>query len=88
MVLVLDDAQHADDGLLDFLDHLLSTARAPIFVLALARPDLLRRRPDLGGRRATVVRLEPLDDDAMATLVDGLVADLPRRDADRAGRTR
>jgi class 3 adenylate cyclase/tetratricopeptide (TPR) repeat protein len=77
VVLVLDDAQHADDGLLDLLDHVSSTARASIFVLALARPDLLRRRPDLGGRRTTVVRLEPLDDDAMATLVDGLVADLP-----------
>ena len=77
VVLVLDDAQHADDGLLDFLDHLLATARAPVFVLALARPDLLRKRPHLGGRRASVVRLEPLDDVAMASLVDGLVADLP-----------
>ena len=77
VVLVLDDAQHADDGLLDFLDHLLATARAPVFVLALARPELLRRRPDLGGRRTSVVRLEPLTDEAMATLVDGLVADLP-----------
>ncbi len=77
VVLVLDDAQHADDGLLDFLDHLLATARAPVFVLALARPELLARRPALGGRRATIVRLEPLEDDAMASLVDGLVADLP-----------
>ena len=77
VVLVIDDAQHADDGLLDFLDHLLSTARAPVFVLAVARPELLDRRPDLGGRRATVVRLEPLDDSAMADLVDGLVVGLP-----------
>ena len=76
VVLVLDDAQHADDGLLDFLDHLLATARAPVFVLALARPELLARRPALGGRRATIVRLEPLDDAAMMTLVDGLVVDL------------
>ena len=76
VVLVVDDAQHADDGLLDFVDHLLATARAPIFILALARPDLLGRRPSLGGRRASIVHLEPLDDDAMATLVDGLVADL------------
>ena len=51
--------------------------RAPIFVLALARPELLARRPTLGGRRTTVVRLEPLDDAAMATLVDGLVVGLP-----------
>jgi len=77
VVLVLDDAQHADDGLLDFLDHLLATARAPIFVLTLARPELLRRRPELGGRRSSVVRLEPLTDQAMAMLVDDLVADLP-----------
>ena len=77
VVLVIDDAQHADDGLLDFLDHLLATARAPVFVLAVARPELLARRPDLGGRRATVVRLEPLDDSAMADLVDGLVVGLP-----------
>ncbi|HEY5134626.1 MAG TPA: adenylate/guanylate cyclase domain-containing protein [Candidatus Nanopelagicales bacterium] len=76
-VLVLDDAQHADDGLLDFVDHLLATARAPVFVLALARPELLMRRPELGGRRTTVLRLDPLDDTAMAALVDGLVVGLP-----------
>jgi class 3 adenylate cyclase/tetratricopeptide (TPR) repeat protein len=77
VVLVIDDAQYADDGLLDFTDHLLATGRAPIFVLALARPQLLARRPDLGGRRATAIRLEPLDDAVMATLVDGLVVGLP-----------
>ena len=77
VVLVVDDAQHADAGLLDFLDHLLDTAQAPIFVLALARPELLTRRPALGGRRTSVVRLDPLDDVAMASLVDGLVAGLP-----------
>ena len=77
VVLLIDDAQHADDGLLDFLDHLLATARAALFVLALARPELLDRRPDLGGRRATVVRLEPLDHTAMGELVDGLVVGLP-----------
>jgi tetratricopeptide (TPR) repeat protein len=46
-------------------------------VLAVARPELLARRPDLGGRRATVVRLEPLEDVAMGELVDGLVVGLP-----------
>jgi class 3 adenylate cyclase/tetratricopeptide (TPR) repeat protein len=77
VVLVIDDAQHADQGLLDFVDHLLETARAGIFVLALARPELLARRPTLGGRRATVVRLEPLADDDMRRLIDGLVSGLP-----------
>jgi class 3 adenylate cyclase len=77
VALVIDDAQYADDGLLDFLDHLLGTVQAPIFVLALARPELLTRRPGLGARRASVVRLDPLGDLAMAQLVDGLVAGLP-----------
>jgi hypothetical protein len=73
VVLVIDDAQYADDALLDFADHLLSTAQAGIFVLALARPELLVRRAALGGRRTTVVRLDPLDDAAMGSLVGGLV---------------
>ena len=77
VVLVVDDAQYADDGLLDFLDHLMATAQAAIFVLAPARPELLVRRHDIGGRRTTVIRLEPLAEDDMATLVDGLVVGLP-----------
>jgi len=77
LVLVVEDAEHADNGLLDFLDHLSSTARAPVLVLVLARPDLLRRRPELGGRRAAAIRLEPLMDPAMGQLIDGLVTGLP-----------
>ena len=77
VVLVIEDAHYADDGLLAFLDSMLANASAPIFVLALARPELLTRRPDLGGRRTSVVRLDPLDDATMSTLVDGLVDGLP-----------
>ncbi len=77
VTLVVDDAHYADDGLLDFLDHLLASARAGVFVLALARPELLARRGALGGRRSTVIRLDPLEDAAMAELVDGLVDGLP-----------
>jgi len=79
VVLVIDDAQYADDGLLAYLESMLASAAAPIFVLVLARPELLARRPELGGRRASVVRLDPLDDAAMATLVDGLVVGLPAK---------
>jgi class 3 adenylate cyclase/tetratricopeptide (TPR) repeat protein len=77
VVLVIDDAQHADDGLLDFVDHLLATAQRAVFVVALARPELLARRHDLGGRRTTVVRVDPLDDAAMGRLLDELVEGLP-----------
>ena len=79
VVLVLDDAHYADDGLLDFVDHVLATAGAGLFVLALARPELLARRHDLGGRRASIIRLEPLPDAAMSELVDGLVVGLPEQ---------
>jgi class 3 adenylate cyclase/tetratricopeptide (TPR) repeat protein len=77
VVLVIDDAHYADDGLLDFLNHLLATARSPIFVVALARPELLDRRPDLGGRRASVLRIDVLGDEEMGELIDGLVDGLP-----------
>jgi hypothetical protein len=59
------------DGLLDFIDQMMATAQAGIFVVGLARPELMARRHDLGGRRKTVIRLEPLDDADMARLVDG-----------------
>jgi tetratricopeptide (TPR) repeat protein len=78
VVLLFEDLQHADDGLLDFLDHVIETGRFPLFVLALARPELSERRPALGtGRRATTVHLEPLGEPAMTALVDGLVTGLP-----------
>ena len=78
VVLVFDDMQHADADLLDFLDHVLGSARYPLFVLTLARPELLDARPGWGsGRRATPVHLEPLGERAMGEIVDGLVDGLP-----------
>ncbi len=78
VTVVVEDLQWADDGFLEFLEHLLDAARAPVLVLALARPDVGARRPGLGtGRRSTTVFLDPLPDAAMARLLDGLVADLP-----------
>jgi class 3 adenylate cyclase/tetratricopeptide (TPR) repeat protein len=77
VIVVLDDLQHADDALLDFLDHLLATGTSAVHVLALARPELLERRPALAShRRVSVLHLEPLGTTAMAELVDGLVEGL------------
>jgi class 3 adenylate cyclase/tetratricopeptide (TPR) repeat protein len=78
VTLLFEDMQHADSGLLDFLDHLLESARFPVFVLTFARPELAEDRPSFGhGRRATPIYLEPLGDEAMGRLVDGLVDGLP-----------
>jgi hypothetical protein len=79
-VLMVEDMQHADAGLLDFLEHLLDWARdVPIFVLTFARPELETRRAGWGtGRRnSTALTFDPLDDPAMYELLDGLVPGMP-----------
>ncbi|HET7726317.1 MAG TPA: adenylate/guanylate cyclase domain-containing protein [Candidatus Limnocylindrales bacterium] len=79
-VLVFEDLQWADTGLLDFIDHLLGWTRAlPIMVITLARPELFDRRPDWGAghRTLTAMALDPLAPDDMRTLLDGLVPGLP-----------
>ena len=68
VVLVFEDFHFADPGLLDFVDHLLEWSRnAPIYVLTLARPELLEKRPDWGAgkRNFTSLYLEPLSQAAM-----------------------
>ena len=80
VVLVFEDHHYADSGLLDFVDHLLEWSRnVPIYVVTLARPDLLERRPDWGAgkRNFTSLYLEPLTEAAMRELLAGLVPGLP-----------
>jgi class 3 adenylate cyclase/tetratricopeptide (TPR) repeat protein len=80
VVMVFEDLHHADSGLLDFLSHLLEWSRGvPIYVLTLARPELLERRPGWGaGRRNFAsLHLEPLPEAAMRELLAGLVPGLP-----------
>jgi class 3 adenylate cyclase/tetratricopeptide (TPR) repeat protein len=80
VVMVFSDVQWADQGLLDFMEDLLHWSRnVPIFVVASARPELLERRADFGGRLRSVTRisLEPLGDDPMRQLLEGLVPGLP-----------
>jgi class 3 adenylate cyclase/tetratricopeptide (TPR) repeat protein len=80
VVMVFEDIQWADSALLDFVEHLLEWSRDhPIFVLALARPELAERRPGFGaaGRNATTLSLEPLAPAAMEELLEGFVPGLP-----------
>jgi class 3 adenylate cyclase/predicted ATPase len=79
-ILLFEDLQWADSGLLDFVDHLLDWAKCvPLLVVTLARSELFERRPDWGaGRRAAAaLSLDPLPDDAMRQLLAGYVSGLP-----------
>jgi tetratricopeptide (TPR) repeat protein len=78
-VLLFEDLQWADTGLLDFIEHLLEWSRnVPLVVVTLARPELLDRRPDWGAATRSLARLalEPLSDEAMRALLDGFVPGL------------
>ncbi|MCW2975749.1 MAG: adenylate/guanylate cyclase protein [Actinomycetia bacterium] len=78
VVLLIEDAQHADAGLLDFIDHLVDWARdLPIFVLVFGRPELEHGRAGFGtGRNRTTLTLDPLDAASMDSLVDALVPEM------------
>ena len=76
LVLVFEDLHWADDGLLDFVDHLVDWASGvPMLVACTARPELLDRRPGWGGgkRNATTVSLSPLSNDETARLISALL---------------
>lgn len=76
LVLVLEDLHFADDGLLDFVDHLAEwTSGVPILVVATARPELLSRRPGWGGGKANAVTLSlaALSDEDTARLLQALL---------------
>jgi class 3 adenylate cyclase/tetratricopeptide (TPR) repeat protein len=80
VVLIFEDMQWADDGLLDFVEQLLGwSADRSIFVCTFARPELSERRDGWPAnvRGGTAIQLGPLSDSAIAELLRGLVPELP-----------
>jgi class 3 adenylate cyclase/predicted ATPase len=79
VVLLVEDAQYADAGLLDFLDYLIDWVQdLPVYVLVFARPELGEIRPGFGtGRNRIKLALDPLDPASMETLVEALVPGMP-----------
>src|ERR687891_494607 len=76
LVLVFEDLHWADDGLLDFVDHLVDwLTDVPVLVVGTARPELLTRRPAWGGGKAnaTTISLAALSDEDTARLVHALL---------------
>jgi class 3 adenylate cyclase/tetratricopeptide (TPR) repeat protein len=78
-VLLFEDVQWADAGLLDFIEYLLDWSRSqPLYVFALARPEFAEKRSTWAGKRGyTQLYLEPLPASAMNELLTGLVPGLP-----------
>ncbi len=75
VVVLIEDAHHADDALLDFCEHVVDWARqSPIYLVLLGRDELVARRPALvAGRNRTSLTLDPLDERAMQAMAEGLV---------------
>jgi class 3 adenylate cyclase/tetratricopeptide (TPR) repeat protein len=76
LVTVFEDLQWADDGLLDFVDHLADWATTvPLLIVGTARPELLDRRPGWGGgkRNALMLSIAALSDEETARLLQRLL---------------
>jgi class 3 adenylate cyclase len=79
LVLMFEDVHWGEEPLLELIEHLAGSVReAPLFLLCLARSELLDVRPTWGGGRvrATTLELEPLAPEESAELVEALTADL------------
>ena len=77
LVLVFEDIHWAEEPLLELIEHLAEYVRdAPLFILALARPELLEVRPSWGGGRlrSAAIELEPLAEEEAEQLIDALIA--------------
>ena len=75
-VVVFEDLHWADDGLIEFVDHLVDWAsEVPLLVVCTARPELLSRRPGWGGGKpnAVTISLSALAGDETAQLVHALL---------------
>jgi tetratricopeptide (TPR) repeat protein len=87
VVVVIDDLQWADDGLLDFVDGLVDLVEGvPLLVVGCARPELLERRPEWGGgkRNALTISLGSLSSGDTARLAESLLGRDPADDDLRA----
>ncbi|MBI2324641.1 MAG: AAA family ATPase [Chloroflexi bacterium] len=75
IVIVFEDLQWAEPGLLDLIEHLAEWTRGPVMIACLARPELLDIRPGWGGGRtnATAMTLEPLTYEDTRMLIGGLL---------------
>lgn len=76
LIAIFDDIHWGEPTLLDLIDHIVTWSRTtPIFMLCMARPDLIETRPDWSGGKPNVasVLLEPLTEEYTEALLDSLL---------------
>jgi class 3 adenylate cyclase/tetratricopeptide (TPR) repeat protein len=76
LVAVFDDLHWGEPTFLDLVEQVADLSRgAPVFLLCIARPELLERRPAWGGGKlnATTALLEPLNSDEADELIERLL---------------
>jgi len=78
LILLFEDIHWAEEPLLDLIEHLADSVRAPLLILCLARPELLDSRPGWGGGRvrSTAIELERLSEEESELLVEKLLSQL------------
>jgi class 3 adenylate cyclase/tetratricopeptide (TPR) repeat protein len=71
LALVFDDIHWADEGLLEFVDYLVSWGNAPLLIVCTARPEFVERHPGWGRAYAgaATILLAPLDERETLELV-------------------
>jgi class 3 adenylate cyclase/tetratricopeptide (TPR) repeat protein len=69
VLLLIDDIQWADPVLLDLIAALPNTIDGPLFILCLARPELLQEHEDW----KPLLQLEPLEETASEALLSGVL---------------
>ncbi len=93
VVVAFEDLHWADDGVLDLIEEVSAQIEGvPLFIVSLARPELLERRPRWGGggRDATTLDLKPLRTQEAEQLVvalssQGVAPEMRQTIAQRAG---
>src|SRR6266571_8631672 len=70
LVVVFEDIHWAESAFLDLIEHLKTTARAPLLLLCAARPDLLESRPEWLELKGPLLELEPLSDEESERIVE------------------
>jgi class 3 adenylate cyclase len=77
--LLVEDVHWAEPDLLDLLERLVSDVRAPVLLLATARPELFDERPAWasGKRNATALWLDALSADAVSQLLERKLPAMP-----------